>query len=100
GESARIRAFVPPEALLLRIKPDVLAEAAKKWKVIQGPHDGRAYALLKELSEHPDDPKLRRDYARLATTAPFRLVREDPTYLRTFRQRSLLGKRTFPWSIE
>jgi len=89
---------VPVEAVLLRAAPGAATEFARHiaWK--QGPHDGRAYDLLQQLAARPEDKLLRRDYARMTTTAPWRLVREDPTVIRTWPQRRRLVE--FPGTTE
>jgi tetratricopeptide (TPR) repeat protein len=79
---------LPVEAVLLRLNRSGSAfkEAAKDLARFQGPHDGRAYTLLTALAQSPEDDKLRRDYARLAVLAPWRLVREDPSMLQSWAQ--------------
>ena len=89
---------VPVEAVLLRAAPGAAAEFARHIAWEQGPHDGRAYNLLQELATHPEDKVLRREYARMTTTAPWRLVREDPTIICTWPQRRRLDE--FPGTTE
>ncbi len=89
---------VPVEAVLLRAAPGAAAEFARHIAWEQGPHDGRAYDLLQELATHPEDKALRREYARMTTTVPWRLVREDPTIICTWPQRRRLNE--FPGTTE
>jgi hypothetical protein len=89
---------VPVEAILLRAAPEAATEFARHLAWKQGPHDGRAYDLLQELATRPEDKALRRDYARMTTTAPWRLVREDPTVIHAWPQRRQLDE--FPGTTE
>jgi hypothetical protein len=81
----------PLESLLLRAEPEMLAEVARHWARWQGPHDGRAHALLIQIAARPQDLGLRRAYARLTSIAPWRLVREDPAFLLRWPQRRGAG---------
>ncbi|MBI4819053.1 MAG: metallophosphoesterase [Deltaproteobacteria bacterium] len=75
------RFWAPPEALLLRLPPSLDAETRGRlwfgYARLIGVHDGELYALATRLAEH-DDPELRHEFARRATSAPFRQVRADP----------------------
>lgn len=74
----------PPEALLLRALPEDRPRFARFLKEIQGPYDGIAYGFLEQIEQHPSDAELLRDYARYAANALFRLVQDDPGYLRAW----------------
>ena len=89
---------VPVEAVLLRAAPGAAAEFAHHVAWMQGRHDGRAYHLLQALAAQPEDKVLRYTYARMTVTAPWRLVREDPTFICTWPQRRRLG--AFPGTTE
>ncbi|MEP7125516.1 MAG: SIR2 family protein [Byssovorax sp.] len=89
---------VPVEAVFLRVSRDAAVTFARDLAWHQGPHDGRAYGLLQELATRPEDKLLRRDYARMTTTAPWRLVREDPTVISSWVHRRQLGE--FPGTTE
>ncbi len=85
---------VPPEAVLLRMRSaEGFASFARRLAWLHGRHDGRAFELLNRLSLDHENPELRREYARLAVAAPWRLVRDSPSVVRTWgwHQRSGLG---------
>ncbi len=84
GESELGGAAVPIEALLLRTEGEARARLAKAWKAQQGPHDGELYALLERIEQEPSSVVFARAYARRASSALFRLVRDDPAYLYTW----------------
>lgn len=79
GGSVLVRA--PIEALLLRADRDVRAQVAGQLKALQGVHDGGLYQLLSEIEARPDDAESLRKYARRASAALFRMVRDDPGFL-------------------
>lgn len=83
-----VRFLVPIEAMLLRLPPNERRDYAAKLAWMQGPLDGRAYEYLHDLEKMPDQPSLWHEYARMTVAAPWRLVREDPAYLRTWRSRA------------
>lgn len=72
---------LPVEAVLLRAPPELVRSALGRLVEAQGSHDGRAYELLKRLQDSPEDPLIRGEYARYTVMAPWRLLRDDPTYL-------------------
>lgn len=76
---------VPPEAILLRAGPRAIERVAPSLALWQGRHDGRAYGLLHKLIDHPETEQVKLDYAKMTVLAPWRLVREDPAWIRTFR---------------
>lgn len=79
---APILVRAPPEALLLRALPEARPDLARFLKEIQGPYDGIAYGFLEQIEQDPSNSKLLRDYATHAANALFRLVQDDPDYLR------------------
>jgi hypothetical protein len=97
GFSASITAYVPVEAVLLRAGAAERREVAQEWAKVQGPHDGRLYKLLRAMAERPDDASVLREYARHAAGALFRLVREEPGFLKLWpRRRDLAGGARVP----
>jgi tetratricopeptide (TPR) repeat protein len=90
----------PPEAVLLRAAPQAVAQFAPFLARHQGPHDGRAYALLAQLAQEPKNEDVRRAYARTTVVAPWRLIREDPAMLKTWASRALLGAMSFPAGLD
>ena len=74
---------VPPEAILLRAGPGTIRRVAPTLALFQGRHDGRAYELLERLAAHPEAEEVKEEYAKMTVLAPWRLVREDPTWIRT-----------------
>lgn len=83
---------VPVEALLLRADVETRRDAAAWIKLEQGRHDGECYSLLSKIERAPDDGDLLRRYARHASTALFRLVRDDPPFLTVWGQALRLGE--------
>lgn len=81
GRDGLILVRAPIEALLLRAEKGVRAQVAGQLKALQGVHDGELYRLLSEIEDHPDDSELLREYARRASAALFRMVRDDPGFL-------------------
>lgn len=80
---------VPIEGVVLRAEPAAASVTLEDLRMLQGRHDGRAYALISDLLEAPKDSARRRAYARHAASALWRLVRDDPAYLLQWpRQRS------------
>ncbi|MFW5739062.1 MAG: hypothetical protein ACOC1F_01715, partial [Myxococcota bacterium] len=77
-----IPVVAPPEAVMLRADPDVLAEIAPGWLPVIDALDGRFHDIVMRLAKDPTDESTRRSFARLAAGGPWRLVREDPAYLR------------------
>jgi len=74
--------LVPAEALLLRAEAsDVRSGFARNLAAIVGPLDGRLYAELVRFAESPDDPDVQSSLAVAACTAPFRLIRDDPSLI-------------------
>ncbi|MFY0539528.1 hypothetical protein [Nannocystis pusilla] len=69
------------EAVLLRTPAEAIAGMARTLAHLQGAHDGRAYDLMNQLANDPVSSDLRRKVARGAVLAPWRLIRDDPTYL-------------------
>ncbi|WP_437942736.1 SIR2 family protein [Sorangium sp. So ce341] len=100
GSKAEARTIAPIEAILLRSAPAVIESFAEHLATLQGPLDGRAYRLLLQIKEAPEDPSVRRRYARMTVVAPWRLVREDPAVLRTWRWRRGIVHDAFPATIE
>lgn len=88
GKTDHVQSWVPIEAMILRLPPNERTEYAAHLAWMQGPLDGRAYEYLRDLEQTPDQPSLWRTYARMTVTAPWRLIREDPAYLRTWRHRA------------
>lgn len=72
---------VPFEALFLRIAPELVPQVAHHGATLQGPNDGRAYSMLMALAQAPEDIDSRRRYARFSVSAPWRLVRDNPSFL-------------------
>jgi len=93
-------AAAAPESVLLRASAKAISEWAVHLARRQGPHDGRAHKRLIELSQDPKNPKLRRDYARMTVTAPWRLVREDPASIRAWAWRRHYGETYFPHDLD
>jgi hypothetical protein len=80
---------VPIEGVILRAGP--AADRAELEDLLwrQGRHDGGAYQLIGDVLGAPDDPVRRKNLARYAASALWRLVRDDPAYLLQWpRQRS------------
>lgn len=86
GHNGALPVEAPVEALLLRAPLGARAAIAKHLKALQGPHDGALYDLLERIEAAPDDTALLREYARRATSSLFRLVRDEPAYLRIWGQ--------------
>lgn len=78
--------LLPVEAVLLRVPSGAAVPAFARLRDLQGAHDGRSYELLARLEKTPDDPELRRIYARHTTFALWRLVRDDPSFLMRWPQ--------------
>ena len=93
-------AAAAPESVLLRASAEAIGEWAVHLARLQGPHDGRAHKYLIELSRDPKNPQLRRDYARMTVTAPWRLVREDPASIRAWGWRRRYGENYFPNDLD
>ncbi|WP_437663267.1 SIR2 family protein [Sorangium sp. So ce1182] len=100
GSKAETRTIAPTEAILLRSAPVVIESFAEQLAALQGPLDGRAYRLLMQIKEAPEDQSVRRRYARMTVVAPWRLVREDPAVLRTWRWRRGIVHDAFPATID
>ncbi|AUX27179.1 hypothetical protein SOCEGT47_077600 [Sorangium cellulosum] len=77
---------VPVEAAFLRADPDDRRKIARQLKVLQGQHDGALYELLAEIERAPTNGSALREYARRSVTALFRLVRDDPPFIRAWSQ--------------
>jgi energy-coupling factor transporter ATP-binding protein EcfA2 len=75
----------PPEALLLRAQPAAKARIAPTLAFAQGRHDGRAYDLLSKIAKLPEAEEDQDAYARMTIVAPWRLVREDPAWIASWR---------------
>lgn len=99
GLEHAVRVYVPPEAVLLRTSSDRLPKFARHLARLQGLHDGRAYELLTSIADAPEDRDRARRYAQTTVVAPWRMVREDPALIRTWRTRPDDG-RTFPNSLD
>jgi len=82
---------LPIEALFLRLQSADKRNVVSHLKLAQGPYDGIAYNLLEEIGKTPEDVKLLRQYAEHASTALFRLIQDDPLFLRTWVQARRLG---------
>lgn len=72
---------VPIEGIVLRMESAVARAELTDLLGRQGRHDGSAYRLIEELLRAPDDRVRRKDLARHAASALWRLVRDDPAYL-------------------
>ncbi|MBK9262628.1 MAG: hypothetical protein IPM54_22840 [Polyangiaceae bacterium] len=86
--------FVPVEAILLR---DATSEHARReiamvWSLHQGIHDGRAHRFLRDIADHPQDRKLQHEYARFTVKAPWRLIRDDPSFFLQFTDPHPFGR--------
>lgn len=86
-----LQVVVLSEALLLRAKHSVAKQAAVHLATLQGPHDGRAYHRLMRLEKEVGDSAARREVARGAVFAPFRIVREDPSVLAAWTAQGQVG---------
>lgn len=75
------RYHLPAEGVLLRTKSETIVRLAPQLALHQSDLDGRAFPLLRDLANHPDDQQRRRALARLAVEAPWRLMRESPSWL-------------------
>ncbi|HEX2570911.1 MAG TPA: hypothetical protein VH877_15235 [Polyangia bacterium] len=89
-ESEQKRFAAPPEAVLLRAPPDTLRRWAPELARLLGPHDGTSYHRWLGLAESPEDGALRREAAREAVRAIWRLVREDSTLITRWGRDPLL----------
>lgn len=77
----QIRYQLPAEGVLLRTAKETIVRLAPQLARRQSDMDGRAFTLLEELVSHPDDQQRRRALARLSVEAPWRLMRESPSWL-------------------
>ncbi len=75
---------LPVEAVVLRASEMVISWAAPLLALRQGLHDARAYDLLMKIAAAPSRVDLRRKYARLAVSAPWRQIRNAPTSIGTW----------------
>ena len=91
---------VPIEALFLRAPLDTQQSVVKRLKAVQGPYDGILYEFLNAIEESPDSAKLRDDYAKYAAVALFRLVQDDPAFIRIWGQSRRFGASDSPRRIE
>lgn len=92
-----VTAYAPFEAVVLRAGSEVRRHFARAWARYQGPEDGLAYAHLMTIAQHPDGRTELRSYARRSVTAIWRLVRDDPAFLRLWpRRRGLAGGARVP----
>ncbi|WP_441288765.1 hypothetical protein ACSRUE_43795 [Sorangium sp. KYC3313] len=86
GCEAALPVRAPVEAAFLRAAGDDRRRIARELKVLQGRHDGALYELLAEIERTPTNEKALREYARRSTSALFRLVRDDPFFIRVWSQ--------------
>ncbi|CAN91076.1 unnamed protein product [Sorangium cellulosum So ce56] len=84
GDVLPVRA--PVEAAFLRTAGDARRGIARQLKVLQGRHDGALYELLAEIERAPTNGNALREYARRSVSALFRLVRDDPPFIRAWSQ--------------
>ena len=77
---------ISPEAVILRMNPDKLKQAAGFYSNVVGVLDGRLFELLERLQGTPEDRHLRRELAWAGVSAPFRLVRQDPPWIAQWGQ--------------
>jgi hypothetical protein len=97
GSARTLETEAPSEALLLRSAPGVTARRAAELADLQGALDGGAYERLSALAETPHKPNVRREVARAAVLAPWRLVREEPAVFASFEAHRGAGfPRTLP----
>lgn len=75
----------PPEALLLRAQPGVRSMIAPSLAFVLGRHDGRTHGLLERLTTSPEAEEVKDTYAHQAVLAPWRLFREDPAWIASWR---------------
>ncbi len=81
GEVRRVVVRLPPEALLLRLDNTQVRAAVASFASWLGPRDGRLESMVMELGKTPDSSELRHRIARVAASAPWRLVCDDPTFV-------------------
>ncbi|AEI66327.1 hypothetical protein [Corallococcus macrosporus] len=75
---------LPIEALFLRMSGRDRQRLAPYFKYAQGPLDGISYEYIDAIENAPDDVKLLSRYAAHAATSLFRLVQDDPSFLKTW----------------
>ncbi|WP_437591113.1 hypothetical protein [Sorangium sp. So ce1000] len=86
GHGGVLRVHAPVEAAFLRAAANRRRDIAKQLKVIQGRHDGALYELLAEIERAPTNGSALQEYARRSVSALFRLVRDDPPFIRAWSQ--------------
>lgn len=86
GQDGIVPVRAPVEAVFMRMNHQGRASMLSTLKLGQGRHDGRLCQLLDELEQGEANPKALRKYARRAVSSLFRLVRDDPAYLRVWPQ--------------
>lgn len=92
GQAQAARAAIAPlEALFLRTPVEVRPGVANKLKSLQGILDSELYRLLDAIEATPGDGALLRAYARRASRALFRLVRDDPAFILQWPDSCLYG---------
>lgn len=77
---------IPLEALFLRLSRSDKERVVEDIQRAQGPYDGIAYEFLREIEQHPEDQDAQREYALYITSASFRLVQDDPSYLHRWKR--------------
>ncbi len=77
---------LPVEALFLRLPQEKRADIAKRLKRVQGIYDGIAYRLLADIEKASGDHDALGKYAAHAASALFRLVQDDPSFIRIWPQ--------------
>lgn len=86
GHRGVLPVHAPVEAAFLRAVADDRREIATQLKALQGRHDGALYELLAEIERAPTNENALREYARRSASALFRLVRDDPPFIRAWSQ--------------
>ncbi|WP_437672235.1 hypothetical protein [Sorangium sp. So ce131] len=86
GGDGALPVQAPVEAALLRAAAGDRSEIARQLKTVQGRHDGVLYDLLEEIERAPTNRSALRNYAQRSASALFRLVRDDPPFIRAFSQ--------------
>lgn len=100
--SSRLGIFVPVESILLRnaTSTEARRDIATDWAQHQGIHDGRAHDLLRRIANEPDDRGIQHEYARFTVKAPWRLVRDDPSFFIQFTDPYPFGRAVRLWDIQ
>lgn len=81
SDGRKVDVSLPPEAVLLRSRPDAVRSAARALADEVGIHDGQEHSHLLRLADAPECERRRNQAATRAAAAPWRTIRADPTSL-------------------